>query len=94
MVILEDVSFELFELLGAEGTAVMPVDSLLDAMFAVHMSTTSDVAVVDWVEADGALKFMFQLVGGNTEGVIVQLVNHKLILCYLLYRLEYRSWRE
>ena len=58
MVVLEDVGFELLEVLGAEGAAVVAVDGLLDAMSAVDMPAASDIAVVDGVEADRALELV------------------------------------
>jgi hypothetical protein len=88
VIILEHVSFELLQILGAERTAVVPIDSLLYAMLAVNMPTTSDVTVVYRVQTYRALELVLQLVGGDAEGVIVQLVYHGLILCY--YYIKYR----
>ena len=44
---------------------------LLDAMFAVDMSTSCDVAVLDGVETDCALEFMLEFLGLYAETVVV-----------------------
>ena len=72
MVIFKDVNFEIFEFLGAEGASVVSVDGLLDAVFAVDMSASGDVAVGDGVEADGALELVLEILGGYSETVVVE----------------------
>lgn len=56
MIVFEDISVELLELLIAEGTAVVAVDGLLDAWATVDVAAAGYVAVGDGVQADGALE--------------------------------------
>lgn len=56
MIVFEDISVELLELLIAEGTAVVTIYGLLDAWAAVNVTTAGYVAVGDGVQADGALE--------------------------------------
>ena len=51
----------------------MSINSLFNAIFAVHMTATCDVAVRDGVETDCALEFVFEFVGADAEGIIVEL---------------------
>ena len=82
VVVLEDVQFEIFEILVAEGTAMMAPHCLLDAVPTVDMSAPGDVAVGDGIEADGALELVLQLLGADPEVVVVEVVfDLHLILC-------------
>ena len=58
MIVFENVVFELFQLLVAEGTAMVPVDCLLDAAFAVDVAASCYVAIVYGVHADCALELL------------------------------------
>ena len=51
---------------------MVPVDRFFDAVFAVDMSTAGDVAVGDGVEADCALEFVLEFLGGYSETVVVE----------------------
>lgn len=84
MVILEDVEFEVLELLVAEWAAVMPCDGLLDAGAAVDMSAAGYVAIVDGVQADRALELGLELLCADTKVVIVQvwLLLHNSLVIY------------
>lgn len=72
MVILEDINFKIFQFLGAERAAVVSIDRLLDAMFAVDMSASGDVAVGDGIEADCTLEFVLEFLGGYSKTVVVE----------------------
>lgn len=56
MIVFEDIIFELFQLLVAKWTAMVTIYCLLDASFAIHVTATCYVTVVDWVKADCALE--------------------------------------
>ena len=77
VVVLEYVGLKVIERLRTERTAVMPAYRLLDTAPTVHMPTAGDVAVIDGVGADGALKLVLQQFGGDFEGVVEGLLcNH------------------
>ena len=40
-------------------------------MFTVDMTTASDIAVVDGIEANGALELVFELIGADAKGVVI-----------------------
>lgn len=61
MIVLENIVFELFQLLIAKWTAVMTIDCFLDACFAIYMATSRYVAIIDWIETYCALKLSLQL---------------------------------
>ena len=73
MVVLEHVRLELVQRLSTKRTPVMSINSLFNAMFAVHMTATRYVAVCDGVETDCALEFVLEFVGADAEGIIVEL---------------------
>lgn len=58
MIIFEYILFEIFQFLVAKGTPVVSCNRLLDADFAIDMPAACDVAIVDGIEADRALKLM------------------------------------
>jgi hypothetical protein len=58
MIIFEYILFEIFELLVAKGTPMVSCNRLLNADFAIDMPAACDVAIVDGIEADCALKLM------------------------------------
>lgn len=61
MIVFEDVVFEVFELLIAEGASVVSVNRLLNAGLTIYMPTPGNVAVIDWVETNCTLKLCLQL---------------------------------
>jgi hypothetical protein len=48
------------------------------------MSTSSDVAIVDLIEADRALEFVFELLGVYSEVVVVE-IGVELLLHLILF---------
>lgn len=74
MIVFEDIEFEIFEFLVAEGTAMMSCDGLFDAGSAVDVSAACDAAVIDGVEADGALELVFELISTYSESVIIKIL--------------------
>jgi len=58
MIILEYVQLEIFQFLVAKGAPVMPCHRLFYANLAIDMATTRNVAIIDRIETDGALKLM------------------------------------
>ena len=51
---------------------MVSIDGLLDATFAVDMSTAGDIAVGDGIEADCALELVLEFLGGYSETVVVE----------------------
>ena len=49
MIVLEDIFSEFLEILSTERASMVPVDCLLDAFFAVDMSASRDVTILDLV---------------------------------------------
>ena len=68
MVVLKDICFEIFKLLGAERTTVMSANCLLNAAFAVDMAAPGDVAIADWTATNLTLKLCFELFDWYFEG--------------------------
>ncbi len=52
MIILEDVGCEIFDILITKRTAMVSIDCLFDAFFAVDMPTSRDVAILDLPKAN------------------------------------------
>jgi hypothetical protein len=71
VVVFEDVEFEVFEVLVAEGAAMVAADGLLDAVTAVDVAAAGDEAVGDGVEADCALEFVLEFRSAYSEAVLV-----------------------
>ncbi len=61
MIIFENVILKVFQLLIAEGTAMMTVYSLFDTAFAVYMAASCNVTIINWVEAYCTLKLCLEL---------------------------------
>ena len=58
MIILEHICFEFVEGLVTKGAAMMATNSFLNTHSAIDMPTSSDVAVLNLVEANSALKLV------------------------------------
>ena len=69
MIVLEYIGFR--QLYIAEGTSVVSIDGLEDALLAVHMPAAGDVAVLYFVEADVAEELLFELPEGYLEVPVV-----------------------
>lgn len=93
MVILENIRLEVKQILVAKRTAVVPTYCLFDAVLAIHMSASRDVAVCDGVQTNGALKFVLELFCAYSETVVVEivtsLVDHQNSLFKFRRKLKY-----
>ncbi len=93
MIILEGILFKSLKLSGAKWAPMMPINSLLDAVFAVNMPTPSDVAICDPIEANGALKLSLQQFCTDFKLVLVfWLYVHDdkvLLICNIITKLDY-----
>lgn len=76
MIILENIIFEILELLITEGTTMMPIDCLLDTGSAIHMTASGDVAISDGVKTDCTLELCFEFLWTDFEVDVVLLFDH------------------
>jgi hypothetical protein len=87
VIVFEDIHFEIFKILIAEGTTMMPSNCLLDAMTAIDMPAASDIAVSDLIEAYCALKLVLEFLCADSKAVVVKVVGFDLHL--ILFQLYY-----
>ncbi len=84
MIIFEYIVFEIFKLLITERTAMMSIDSLLNARPAIHMPAPSNVTVSDWIKTDCTLELGLKLLRAYLEVSMVGLLlnHHTGLFCY------------
>jgi hypothetical protein len=77
MIIFEYIVFEIFELLITERTAMMPIDSLLNARPAIDMPASSNVTVSYRIKTDCTLELGLKLLWAYLEvSMVGLLLNH------------------
>lgn len=83
MVVFKDIVLEVLKFLIAKGTSVVSVYRFLDTGSAIYMSTSSDVTVIDRVEANSALELRLQLFRTDLEVNVAALLLCDHLTCGL-----------
>lgn len=67
MVIFEYIVLEVFELLIAKRTSMVPIDCLLNTGFAIYMSTSRYVTIINGIKANCTLKLSLKFLWTDLE---------------------------